>query len=80
MTILGFGHHLSCQCTRCEVSELAALQVQEYMAEYPFNAAACLSRRCQTQGLVDEKELWVLIPTEPSTNLIHYIYEVHSST
>jgi hypothetical protein len=38
----------------------------------------------QTQGSVDddhvcnEKELWVLIPTDPSTNLIHCIYEVHS--
>lgn len=38
----------------------------------------------QTQGSVDddhvynEKELWVLIPTDPSTNLIHCIYEVQS--
>ena len=31
------------------------------------------------QGSVDEKELWALISTEPSTNLIHCIYEVHSS-
>jgi hypothetical protein len=67
-------------CTRYEVSELVALQVQKRMTEYPFNAAACLLRRRQTQGSVDEKELLVLIPTDPSTNLIHCIYEVHSST
>jgi hypothetical protein len=26
----------------------------------------------------NKKELWVLIPTDSSTNLIHCIYEVHS--
>jgi hypothetical protein len=49
------------------------------------NAAACLPRRRlarlkgqSTVTYANEKELWVLISTDPSTNLIHYIYEVHS--